>query len=190
MKSKKEKQKAIFLDRDGTLNEDKGYVHKIEDFKLLSGVIEGLKVLKPHFIFFIVTNQSGIGRGYYTHEDFLRFNEHLVHVLESHGIDIKKTYVCPHIPEDNCECRKPKIHSLLEARTQYDIDLRQSWVIGDHPTDILLGINAGCKTVYLLTGHGKHHLTDLKQQSITPTLIADNFLEAANLIVDYIKKED
>ncbi|MHA1725687.1 MAG: D-glycero-alpha-D-manno-heptose-1,7-bisphosphate 7-phosphatase [Promethearchaeota archaeon] len=183
----KEKQKAIFLDRDGTLNEDKGYVHKIEDFKLLPGVIEGLKLLKNHFIFFIVTNQSGIGRGYYTYEDFLRFNEHLVQVLKSHDIEIKKTYVCPHIPEDNCECRKPKINSLLEARKQHGIDLTHSWVIGDHPTDVLLGINAGCKTVYLLSGHGNRHLSDLEQQSITPTLIANNFLEAATLIMDYIK---
>ena len=85
-------KKAIFLDRDGTLNEDTLYPHKIEHFKLLPGVIEGLKKLSKDYIFIIITNQSGIGRGIYTEEDFHRFNNHLVSKLKKEGIEIKKTY--------------------------------------------------------------------------------------------------
>ncbi len=179
------KKKAIFLDRDGTLNEDKGYVHQLEDFKLLPGVIEGLSLLKQEFLFFIVTNQSGIGRGYYTFEDFLAFNDHLVEVLHSFNITIEKTYVCPHGPEEDCDCRKPKTKALEEACLNYEIDLQSSWVMGDHPSDIVLGINGGCRTVYLLTGHGMEHYADIEKKIVIPTIVAPNFLTAAQKIIAF-----
>ncbi len=106
--------KAAFMDRDGVLTEDVGYHYKIEDFKLIPNVIKGLKSLK-NFKFFIVTNQSGIGRGYYTLKDFKDFNDHLIKELKKHNIKIEKTYVCPHQPEDNCECRKPKAQLIKDA---------------------------------------------------------------------------
>ena len=89
-------KKAIILDRDGTLNEDQGYIHKIEDFKLLPGVIEGLNLVKDKFLFFIISNQSGIGRGFYTVDDFWKFNNHLTSKLKQNGIKIEKTYFNPH----------------------------------------------------------------------------------------------
>lgn len=181
------KKKAIFLDRDGTLNEDEGYVHDIKDFKLLPGVIEGLNLLKRKFVFFIVTNQSGIGRGFYSYKDFLRFNDHLINVLKSHEITILKTYVCPHKPDENCDCRKPNPTYLYDARDKFSIDLEKSWVIGDHPSDVLLGKNAGSHTIYLLTGHGKEHVEELTQKKIEPTLIASNFLKAAKEILQSIE---
>ncbi|MFW9970234.1 MAG: D-glycero-alpha-D-manno-heptose-1,7-bisphosphate 7-phosphatase [Candidatus Odinarchaeota archaeon] len=101
-------KKAIILDRDGVLIEDKNYAYKLEDFELLDGVIEGLRLLQNNFLFFIVTNQSGIGRGYYTIQDFQNFNNHLIKILKKNKIEILKTYFCPHLREDNCECRKPK----------------------------------------------------------------------------------
>ena len=101
------KNKAIYLDRDGCLNEDQGYVHKVEHFKLLPGVVEGLKKLSGEFIFFIITNQSGIGRGIHTENDMHNFNGKLLSELKEEGIEIKKVYYCPHIPEDLCGCRKP-----------------------------------------------------------------------------------
>lgn len=180
----KRKRKAIFLDRDGTLNEDQGYVHKLEDFKLLPGVIEGLKLLKNDFLFFIITNQSGIGRGYYTIEDFHNFNNHLLKVLEEHNIKILKIYYCPHSPYESCDCKKPKTKNIEKFVLDYNIDIKESWVIGDHPTDSLLGINAGCKTIFLCTGHGEKHFNDLKERGIVPTFISQDFLSAAKKILN------
>ncbi|TFG09111.1 MAG: HAD-IIIA family hydrolase [Promethearchaeota archaeon] len=178
--------KAIFLDRDGTLNEDKGYVHKVEDFALLPGVIEGLKLLKNEFIFIIITNQSGIGRGYYTVDDLHAFNKLLIEALDKEAIEIKKLFFCPHIPEDKCECRKPNTHFIDLSTNEYNIDLKNSWVIGDHPSDASLGINAGCNTAYLLTGHGPEHYEELEEKNINPTIIAKDFLSAAKKILEFL----
>lgn len=171
--------KAIFFDRDGVLNYDPGYVHKIEDFKLLPGVIEALKLLK-NFKFIIITNQSGIGRGYYTEQDFHKFNNRLTEELKKENIIIEKTYYCPHEPEENCNCRKPKVKFIKQAEKEFNIDLKNSFVIGDHPSDIEMGKNAKCKTIYLLTGHGKKHKDKLTQK---PDLIANNLLETARWII-------
>ncbi len=171
-------RKAIILDRDGTLIEDKNFAYKVEDFELLPGVIEGLKLLQQDFLLFIVTNQSGIGRGYYSESDFFKFNNHLIKVLEENQIRIEETFYCPHIKEENCECRKPKIKYIKKIVDGWNINIEKSWMIGDHPSDILFGINGGCKTVYMITGHGKKHLRDLKVKGIIPTLVHSNFLEA------------
>ncbi|MFX0006380.1 MAG: D-glycero-alpha-D-manno-heptose-1,7-bisphosphate 7-phosphatase [Promethearchaeota archaeon] len=178
------KKKAIILDRDGTLIEDKNYTYKIEDFELLDGVIEGLKLLQNDFLFFIVTNQSGIGRGYYTTQDFQIFNKHLIHTLKKHEIKILKTYFCPHLKEDGCECRKPKTKFIDEIIKDFEVDISKSWMIGDHPSDIQFGINAGCRTIFLTTGHGDKHLDELEYLGIKPTLICNNFFEATNKILD------
>ena len=177
------KKKAIILDRDGTLIEDKNYAYKIEDFELLDGVIEGLKLLKKDFLLFIVTNQSGIGRGYYTIEDFQIFNNHLINTLKESKIEILKTYFCPHLREDNCECRKPKTKFIDEIIKEFNIDTKKSWMIGDHPSDIQFGINAGCRTIFLTTGHGDRHLDELESLGIKPTIICDNFFEVAKEIM-------
>ena len=171
-------RKAIILDRDGTLIEDKNFAYKLEDFELLPGVIEGLNLLQRDFLLFIVTNQSGIGRGYYSEIDFFKFNNHLIKVLKENEIRIEKTFFCPHIKEENCVCRKPKVKYFNEIVEGWNIDIEKSWMIGDHPSDILFGINGGCKTVYLITGHGEKHLQDLEAKGIKPTLVHSNFLEA------------
>ena len=176
------KKKAIILDRDGVLIEDRNYSYKIEDLEVLPGVIEGLKQLQSNFIFFIVTNQSGIGRGYFTLEDFQKYNNHLISILNDNNIKIEKTFFCPHIKEDRCDCRKPNPKFIREIANQWDIDLKCSWMIGDHPSDIQFGINGGCKTVYMITGHGEKHLRDLEDNKIIPTIIHSNFLEAVEEI--------
>ncbi|MAH33637.1 D,D-heptose 1,7-bisphosphate phosphatase [archaeon] len=174
--------KAIFLDRDGVLNKDTGYPHKIEDFILSDGVVSGLKKLKD-FKFFIISNQSGIGRGYYTEEDFHNFNNHLLDILNKNNIKIERTYFCPHHPNEVCDCRKPNTKFIKEATKEFNIDLTNSWVIGDHPHDVEMGINAGCKAIYLLTGHGKKHFDELKKENIKPNFTAENFLQAAEFII-------
>lgn len=178
--------KAIFLDRDGTLNKDSGYVHKIEEFELLPGVIEGLKLLQDEFLFIIITNQSGIGRGYYTVDDFHAFNNLLITTLAKKGIEIKKTYFCPHLKDENCDCRKPKTKFINQAVSEFNINLKRSWIMGDHPSDVQLGTNAGCNTVFLLTGHGKEHYHELEEKKFNPTLVAKNFLTAAKMIKEYM----
>ena len=174
---------AIFLDRDGTINEDIGYDFKLENLKILPGVIEGLKLLQKDYQFFIITNQAGIGHGYYDFKTFERFNNAIVHHLRKMDIIIQKTYYCPHTPNENCECRKPKIKLIKQAESEFNINIQDSWVVGDHPSDVLFGINAGCKTVYVLTGHGRDHYSDLRMKGINPTIIADNFLIGAEKIV-------
>jgi histidinol-phosphate phosphatase family protein len=176
--------KVIVLDRDGTLTKDQhGYTYKTEDFELLPGVIEGLKKLSKEFIFVIITNQSGIGRGIHTEKDMHKFNQKLVNELKKENIEIKKIYHCPHTPEQSCDCRKPSIKYIKEAEKEFSIDLKNSWVIGDHPHDIDMGIKAGCKNIYLLTGHGKKHFDELKKNNIKPNYVAENFSEVTEFII-------
>ena len=179
------RKKAIILDRDGTLIEDRNYAYKIEDLEILPGVIEGLKLLQNNFVFFIVTNQSGIGRGYYTVEDFEKFNTHLLEILDNNYIKILKTYYCPHLKEDKCDCRKPKTKYINEIINEFNVNIKESWMMGDHPSDIEFGINGGCRTVFLTTGHGIKHLDELETLGINPTMISDNFLAAAKEIMTF-----
>ena len=167
---------AIFLDRDGVIVEDVGYAHKIGDFKLIPKAVEGLKLLKNYKLF-IITNQSGIGRGYYTMKDFENFNNYLIQELKKHNIKIEKTYVCPHKPEDNCDCRKPKVKLLKAAEKEFGIDLKKSFVIGDKTADIEMGRNAGCKTILVLAGHGTTAKDEAKAD-----FVAKDLLEAAKWI--------
>ena len=180
--------KAIMLDRDGTLVEDTMYPHKLEHFKLLPGVIEGLKKLKNDYIFIIITNQAGIGKGIFKEEEMHSFNEKLISELKKEGIEIKKVYYCPHTPEHCCKCRKPETENAIAAKKEFNIDLKNSWMIGDHLSDVQLGLNIGSKTIFMLTGHGKKHLEDLKAKNINPDFIAKDFLEAADFILKNTRK--
>lgn len=145
--------KAVFLDRDGTINVDKHYLHNIEEFEFLPGVLEGMKALQDAgYLLIIVTNQSGIGRGYYSEEDFETLNSWMLHTLESKGIYIAKVYFCPHLPNAKvkkyrkvCACRKPALGMYEQAIRNYDIDLANSWTIGDKPRDCLLCEKTECR---------------------------------------------
>src|SRR3989338_2513043 len=176
--------KAIFLDRDGTLNVDKGDTYRIEDFELHDGVIDGLRILGD-FRLFIVTNQSGIGRGCYTEEDLHRFNDYLHGVLKKQGISIEKVYFSPDTHGKQDSTRKPNPYFLRQAEKEYGISLLESWMIGDRDIDMELANNAGCKWIYVLTGHGTKHLAEARLQK--PSYIAANFLQAAQFIT--AKKE-
>ena len=168
---------AVFLDRDNVIVEDAGYVHKIEDFKLIQNSAEGLKLLKKYKLF-IVTNQSGIGRGYYALKDFESFNNHLLSELKKHKIRIQKTYYCPHRPEDNCDCRKPKIKLLKDAEKEFGVDLKKSFVVGDRKSDFEMGKNAGCRTILVLSGNGIK-----EKENPNADYVAKDLLEAAKWIL-------
>lgn len=170
---------AIFLDRDGTINEDVGDLFSPDRLVFIPRAIEALKILQQRFILFIVTNQSGIGGNAFTEEIFLAFNVHYLRVLDSHGIHIREVYYCPHRKEENCFCRKPSVYFVKNAEKTHKLDLRSSYVIGDHPHDVEMACGAGAGSVYVLTGHGKKHFRELKTR---PDLIAKDIFEAALLI--------
>jgi len=147
--------RAIFLDRDGVINKDLGYVHKIEEFIFLPGVFEALRHFQNlGYLLIIVTNQSGIGRGYYTKEQFLSLSEWMVEEFLKEGIKITDIFFCPHRPDEGCKCRKPEPGMILEAAKKYNIDLENSWMIGDKRSDIEAGKQAGVKNTLLLKSQG------------------------------------
>ena len=136
-------QKALFLDRDGVINIDHGYVSKIEDFTFSEAIFELLKLfLDKDYLLFIVTNQSGIGRGYYAEEDFLTLTSWMIEEFKKRDIEIVSVKYCPHAPEKNCSCRKPKTGMIDEILNKHNILLEKSWLIGDKQSDIDLAHNA------------------------------------------------
>jgi len=174
--------KAIVLDRDGVINIDYGYVHKIEDFKFIDGTFEALKKLQEKYTLFIFTGQSGIGRGYYTEEEFKRVNEFMMKIFEKEGIVITETVFCPHKPEDNCDCRKPKTKLVDYLIKKYNIDKKESYVIGDKTSDIKLAENAGMKSVLVKTGKGGKD----KEFEVNPTFTAKDLVDASKIIINEI----
>ncbi|HEG2582000.1 TPA: HAD family hydrolase [Campylobacter lari] len=144
------KTKALFLDRDGIINIDKKYVHKIEDFEFCDGIFEFCDFFqKQNFLIFVVTNQSGIARAYYSEKDFEILSLYMLGEFLKKGIKIEKIYHCPHL--ENCECRKPKPGMLLKAQKEFNIDFSQSFFIGDNLSDMQAGINVGIKNLFLIS---------------------------------------
>ena len=144
--------KALFLDRDGVINIEKDYLYKIEDFEF----IEGIFTLCMHYqslgyIIVVVTNQSGIARNYYNEHDFNLLTSWMTKEFDKYAVELKKVYFCPHHPDisGECPCRKPKPGMLLEAAKEFNIDLKNSILIGDKERDIQAGLNAGLKETYL-----------------------------------------
>lgn len=146
------KAKAVFLDRDGVINQEKGYVHKIEGFHFFPYTFRALKKIPQEYKKIIITNQSGITRGMYTQTDFETLNNWMILKMEGNGVKIDKVYFCSHHPDDNCLCRKPKPGLIMQARKEFHLDLKHSWLVGDKTSDILAGKNAGCKTILVKTG--------------------------------------
>jgi len=149
------KQKAVFLDRDGVINVEKDYLYKREDFEFIDGLFEALVYLKSlGFLFFVITNQSGIGRGYYTKEDFATLTQWMVKRFEEENIPISQVEFCPHAPDVECECRKPKTGMIQNIAQNFEIDFENSWLIGDKESDIECGKNSGIRnTIQVRSGH-------------------------------------
>jgi D-glycero-D-manno-heptose 1,7-bisphosphate phosphatase len=150
-------QKALFLDRDGVINVEKDYLYKIEDFEFIDGIFELCKYfIQNNYLIFIVTNQSGIARGYYSVDDFNKLTDWMLNQFLSNDIQIKQVYYCPHHPDitGGCECRKPKPGMIKEASKKYDIDLKNSIIIGDKESDIESGLSAGIVETYLFDKKG------------------------------------
>lgn len=145
-------RRAVFLDRDGTLNKDVGYVHRKEDWQWLPGVAEALKRLRAvGYVLVVVSNQSGIARGMYDREALRLLEEWVNAELSAKNAAIDAWYYCPHLPEitGHCECRKPEPGLLLQAARDLELDLANSWMIGDRVRDVQAGIAAGCQSILL-----------------------------------------
>lgn len=155
--------KAVFLDRDGTLNSDEGhyYIYKPEDVVFNPGVMEGLKRLKEAgYLLFIVTNQGGIAKGIYTHEDVRKVHDYMCSEFAKYGISIDKIYYCPHHESiKSCVCRKPSPYMINLAIEEFQVDRKESWLIGDGSRDIKAAEAAGIKSI-------KIH----KNQDLTPAI--------------------
>ncbi len=173
------KQKAVFIDRDGTLIEEVNFLHRVEDLQYFSYTDEAIRLLKENgFLVVIVTNQSGIGRGIYTEAQM-----HTIHAQIQTDLTEKldAIYFCPHLPNAGCTCRKPNLGMIESAMADLPIDLENSWMIGDKILDVELGLNAGIKPILVLTGYGKKHLDKLKNK---PYKVAKNLLEAVKIITN------
>jgi len=176
--------RAVFLDRDGTLIEDKDYLSDPDQVVLLPGAAEALKRLQDAgFKLFIVSNQSGVGRGYFTMADVERVNHRLVEQLAKNGVRIEKIYIAPEAPEQESRGRKPSPQFLFDARDEFGIDLSQSYLIGDKRIDLECGWNAGVKkSILVRTGNGAKHERD-STDMLARAAVVDGLKEAAEQIL-------
>jgi D-glycero-D-manno-heptose 1,7-bisphosphate phosphatase len=181
-------QPAIFLDRDGTLNVDKGYVYKPEDWEWVPGSYEALREFKKMgFLLIVVTNQGGAAKGLYGDAEINKLHEYINQDLSGHGVRIDDFYYCPHYPGigEDCECRKPKPGMIRDAAKKWNIDLSRSFMIGDKPMDMELGENAGVQPILVTTGYGRQH----KAAFADKIPVAGNLLAAMQYIKNTVNRD-
>jgi len=172
--------KAVFLDRDGTIAKDVPYCSSPDDFNLLPTVPEAIKIFnESNFKVVVITNQSGISRGYFTEKTLAKIHKKMGNELKKQGAKVDAIYYCPHHPDDNCDCRKPKTALFQQAAKELNINIGNSYVVGDMPLDINAGKSLGCRTVIVTTGPDKGSCI-----TNTADYTAHNLLEAAQWIVE------
>ena len=174
------KNKFVLLDRDGVINVEKSYLHKIEDFEYEKNVVEGLLKLRDlGYKFAIITNQAGIARGYYTEEDYLKLQNFIEEDLLKKGIKIEKSYFCPHHPNVTgkygieCNCRKPNTGNFELAIKEFDFDVKNSFMIGDKITDLIPAEKLGITPVLVKTGYGLESLKKLEGTKLNSIVVND-----------------
>jgi D-glycero-D-manno-heptose 1,7-bisphosphate phosphatase len=179
-------RRYILLDRDGTIVVEKNYLSTVDGIELLPGAVDGLRKLQDAgFGLIVVTNQSGIARGLLTLGTLAEIHAELQRQLAAGGVRIDAFYSCPHVPEDDCDCRKPKPLLALRAASDFGFDLRRAFVIGDKPADIDLGRNCGAHTILMRTGYGR----EFEAAGLTADYTADDLVEAARYIDQLIRTE-
>ena len=170
--------RAVFIDRDGTMAKDVHYCRRPEDFELLPDTAKAIRLLNQHsFKVIVITNQSGIARGYFTEETLAEIHEKMRGELAKEGAWVDAIYYCPHHPDDNCQCRKPKPKLALQAAKDHDVELESCFVVGDLPMDIDLGKAIGCRTILI----GASPTID--DGSPKPDIVVSDLLGAVETIV-------
>jgi D-glycero-D-manno-heptose 1,7-bisphosphate phosphatase len=179
---------VVFTDRDGVINRDSAEgIRRPEEFEFLPGSREALRRLTENgFRIFVVTNQSAVGRGFMTRETLEEIHRRMVAAAQAEGGRIEGIFICPHLPEDGCSCRKPAPGLLLEAQRQHRIDLSEAVMIGDSATDVECALAAGVGTTVLVrTGNGEEAGRVLTSRGLSPDFIADDLSQAADWIIRF-----
>jgi histidinol-phosphate phosphatase family protein len=179
------RRKAIFVDRDGVIGENRDdYVKTWEDFTFLPGVFKPLRCLAQRAIpVIVVSNQSAVGRGLVSQDAVDEINQHMAEEIKANGGAIEAIYTCPHRPEDDCECRKPRPGLLLKAAQQCNISLKHSYLIGDAVSDVEAALAAGCQPVLVLTGRGSKQALLLAERGIAGVPVMKDLSEAVDWII-------
>lgn len=180
-------RRAVFLDRDGTLNVEVNYLHRVEDFVLIPGAAHAIRALNAaDYLAIVVTNQAGIARGYYDAAAMHALHAHLAALLHAENAHLDAIYFCPHHPDFGaaCDCRKPQPGMLLQAAAEHAIDLRQSWFVGDTLTDLQAGVAAGCRTILVRTGYGATTKVQLGANHVRPDAIVDDIGAAVSFLLE------
>lgn len=187
------KRRAVFIDRDGTISEEVGYVNHPSRFRVFPYSAEAIRTLNENgWLAILITNQAGVARGYFSEDMITKVHDQLKHDLEKHSAQLDAIYYCAHHPSVgeppyrfDCDCRKPKPGLIQQAAADFDIDLAESWMAGDRYSDVELARNAELRSVFLLSGYGRG---EWEFQSQTwkhkPDLVCENLLEAVKSIVD------
>lgn len=183
---------AIFLDRDGTINEDIGYVSGPDELIIYPYAAEAVRLINgANLKAIVITNQSGVARRLYTEETLDAIHNRMIEELARGAARIDGIYYCPHHPRIGdehyrkvCDCRKPATGMLLQAAREHDVDLARSYLIGDKASDINLATNAGARGVLVMTGYGRETLANQETWSCAPAIVADDLLDAVKRILD------
>jgi histidinol-phosphate phosphatase family protein len=182
------KDKVVFLDRDGVINKDpagwtpRSYVSKWEYFEFLPGAREALRKLKSNgYRIIVLSNQAGVGKGYFSERDLERINDMMVNKIKEDGADVDAVYYCIHKSDDYCSCRKPRTGLFDRAKNELGVNPAGKCFVGDGITDIMAGKNAGCKTIFVKCG--KTSLAELRESGVRPDRIEENLLKATEWIL-------
>jgi len=180
-------EEAVFLDRDGTINIDHGYLHKPEELVLITGAAEAIRRLNELGVkVIIITNQSGVGRGYFKEQDVRKVNTRLEALLSLEGAHIDGIYYCIHTPDDDCSCRKPNGELGVRAAGEHGVDLSRSFVVGDKASDVELAWGLGARGVLVMTGLGADELVKMARK---PDHVAPDLREAVGWIIGELEGE-
>ncbi|HET7537565.1 MAG TPA: HAD family hydrolase [Candidatus Didemnitutus sp.] len=181
-------RRYVMLDRDGTLIVERHYLSDPAQVELLPGAAAGLRELQELGLgLIVVTNQSGVGRGYFTRTRLDEIHRRMTDLLAAEGVTLDGTYVCPHTPEDNCSCRKPQPGLVTTAAAELGFDPTQGFMIGDKPCDVELGQAVGAPTFLVRTGYGAKHEADA---SLRPDHVVDDIPAAAGIIARLLSASD
>lgn len=181
---------AVFLDRDGTINEEMGYINHLSRFQIFPQAVPAIRRLNEAGLkVVVISNQSGVARGYFSLALVEKVNQRLTEILAAGGARLDGLYVCTHGPDEGCPCRKPKPELILRAAQDLDLDLTHSYLVGDRFKDLETAANAGVRGILVLTGYGRGELEFLRDRApVPPVYVAQDLADAAEWILQDLKR--